>query len=158
MGRLPLSILLVASCHQVFGQVPYPDCYVQDEEWTDGTHLVQVPQKIFAPGDPGVPVTITGTADAEFVSATQVRLTPGFHAGAFTGGGRFRAHIDESLGSPEDVIVIAPDPATHISNGVLHVNKWEKLEVGFKLPQDYQDAIDRFFANYYTTRTIPCNW
>jgi hypothetical protein len=153
MGRLPLSILLVASCHQVFGQVPYPDCYVQDEEWTDGTHLVQVPQKIFAPGDPGVPVTITGTADAEFVSATQVRLTPGFHAGAFTGGGRFRAHIDESLGSPEDVIVIAPDPATHISNGVLHVNKWEKLEVGFKLPQDYQDAIDRFFANYYTNGT-----
>ncbi len=150
MARLPIPILLMALCTQAVGQVPYPDCYVQDTAWTEGTHLVQVPQKIFAPGDPNMPTTITETAEVEFVSATQVRLTPGFHAGAFSGTGRFRAHIDPSLGNPEDVIVIAPDPAAHITDGVLHVNKWEKLEVGLKLPQDYQDAIDRFFVNYYS--------
>ncbi|MBL7963161.1 MAG: T9SS type A sorting domain-containing protein [Flavobacteriales bacterium] len=99
---------------------------------------------------PDFPVEISGSADAEFVSGTQVRLAPGFHAGAFTGSGRFRAHIDAGLGPPGDVVVITPDPAVGVHSNILHVPKWEKLEIGMRLPQVYQDAITNFFGHYYS--------
>ena len=146
---LSSAILAVTAISSAWGQVTYLDCSVPGMNWTNGTHHVSVPQKIYSPGDPALPTSISATADAEFVSATQVKLTPGFHAGAFAGSGRFRAHIDQSLGDPTDLVVIAPNPATHITDNVLHVEKWEKLEIGLRLPQDYQDAIQSFFAHYY---------
>ncbi len=142
--------LLWANGPVAIGQVAYPDHTIQDVEWTNGTHHTAVTQKILSPSDPSLPVTISGAADAEFVSGTQVHMTDGFHAGVFTGNGRFRARIDQGLGPDADLAVIAPDPATHMVDSVLHVEKWEKLEVGLRLPQDYQDAITRFFAHYYS--------
>lgn len=130
-------------------QTTYPDCYIQNVDWTSGDHFVVMPQAIYSPGDGGAPASSTGAANTEFVSATQIRLMPGFHAGDLTGDGRFRARINPWMGDPEDLVVIAPDPTTHIENDILHVEKWEKLEIGYKLPQDYQDAIGTFFANYY---------
>ncbi|MEZ4738257.1 MAG: T9SS type A sorting domain-containing protein [Flavobacteriales bacterium] len=150
-----LGLVLIASLQPVHAQVPFPACYIQDVNWTTGTHHITVPQNIYAPGDPTRPTTITGTADAELVSGSQVRLTEGFHAGDLTGTGRFRAHIDVGLGDPNDVVIIAPDPTNHVINDVLHVNKWEKLEIGLELPQDYQDAVDRFFESYYPNQLDP---
>jgi Secretion system C-terminal sorting domain len=150
--RLPrLAVVLVmAATTPAFSQVAYPDHTIQDVSWTNGTHHTAVTQKIVSPGVPTLPVEITDVADAEFVSGTQVRLTDGFHAGDFTGSGRFRAYIDDGLGPDGDVVTIAPDPATHMVNNILHVEKWEKFEIGLRLPQEYLDAIDRFFANYYS--------
>ncbi|MFZ1687184.1 MAG: T9SS type A sorting domain-containing protein [Flavobacteriales bacterium] len=121
--------------------------------WTSGTHHFAVAQGIMSPGGPSQPISISGTADAEFVSGTRVRLTDGFHAGDFSGSGQFRARIDETLGSAVDLVVVTPDPASHVTDNVVHVEKWEKLEIGLQLPEEYQDAIDRFFAHYYSNGT-----
>jgi hypothetical protein len=136
-------------------QTAYPDLVIQNVNWHSGVHHYAVTQKILSPGAPSEPVTITGTADAEFVSGTQVHLTEGFHAGDFHNDGHFHAYIDESHGAPVDVVVIAPEPATHITDNVLHVNKWEKLEIGVRPPQELQDAIDRFFTHYYADPIDP---
>jgi hypothetical protein len=132
-------------------QVPYPEHVVQNMNWSSGVHNVQVSNRIIAPGDGGGDVLITGTAQAEFVSGTSIHLTDGFHAGGFTGAGQhFRARIDPMNSGPDDVIAIAPDPAMSVIDNVLHVPKWEKVEIGVRLPLEYQDAIDRFFAHYYS--------
>ncbi|MBZ0206779.1 MAG: T9SS type A sorting domain-containing protein [Flavobacteriales bacterium] len=146
-------LTLLLSC-PVMGQVAYPPHVVQNVNWTSGTHHVGVSPQLLSPGSPGQTVTISGDAVGEFVSGTAVRLAKGFHAGTFTGNGYFHAWIDESL-APGPVAVIAPDPDTHVQGNVLHVNKWEKLEIGLQLPQDYQDAIDRFFAHYYADPNDP---
>lgn len=80
----------------VTAQTPYPELTIQDVAWTEGTHHYAVSNRILSPGASSLPVDISGTADAEFVSATSVRLAPGFHAGGFNGGGRFRARIDQA--------------------------------------------------------------
>lgn len=152
-ARGTLGPLLVA-CGMATGagamaQLTYPDVYVQNVNWSSGEHLVLVPQPIYAPGDAAMPTSITGTARSEFMSTTRIRLKPGFHAGDLSGDGRFRARINPWMGAPEDLVVIAPG-ADHVVDDVLHVEKWEKLELGFKLPQEYQDAIDLFFAHYYS--------
>ncbi|MBP9081386.1 MAG: hypothetical protein KBF80_14150 [Flavobacteriales bacterium] len=135
-------------------QTVCPPHVVQDVDWTSGTHHVGVSPAILAPASPGDPVAIGGGAMGEFVSGTEVRLTKGFHAGAFSGNGYFRAWVDESL-YPGAVVMVAPDSATHVQGNMLHVNKWEKLEIGLQLPQEYQDAIDRFFAHYYADPNDP---
>lgn len=150
-NHIPLlaAIAAMVGGSSTWAQVPYPPHVIQGVSWSSGTHHTAVTNKILSPGVASHPVSITGTADAEFVSATEVRLTDGFHAGGFSGNGRFHARIDEALGDPADLVVIAPKPATHVIDNILHVEKWEKLEIGLKLPQEYQDAIDRFFDNYY---------
>jgi len=149
------AIAALLAMAQAKGQTPYPDLTLQDLTWTEGTHHIGVTQKILSPSTPDLPVAISGTADAEFVSGTEVRLRPGFHAGGFsTEAAKFRAYINESLGPVGDVIIISPDvngndPYGGIADNVIHVHKWEKVEVGLRLPSEYQDAIDRFFRHYY---------
>ncbi|MBK9421774.1 MAG: T9SS type A sorting domain-containing protein [Flavobacteriales bacterium] len=137
-----------------FAQTTFPltpsEHDIQNVNWTSGVHLEHFPQPIVAPGDPSSPVSISDLAYAEFVSGTEVELTGGFYAGDFSGNESFIAKIDQELGTPEDVVVIAPNPATHLIDNVVHVEKWEKLEIGFKLPPAYQQAIDRFFNHYYS--------
>lgn len=141
------SILFTGTAKHAFGQA-YPSVYVQDVDWTSGMRFITVPQHIYSPGDGNQPASTTAEAHTEFVSATEIHLTPGFHAGNLTGEGRFRAYINQGLGLPDDVVVIAPGP-THAIDDVLYVEKWEKLEIGYRLSQEYEDAIDRFFAHYY---------
>ena len=133
----------------VLAQTPYPPAYIRNVVWNEGPHYITVPQPIIAPGYELEPTTITGTTHTEFISATEVRLTPGFHAGGFSAEGRFRAHIDLGLGDPSDVIVIAPENAVSEADNRVHVPKWEKLEVGLKLPEDFEAAVASFFENYY---------
>ena len=140
-------------------QTPWPPLCLQDAEWTDGAHHYAVTQPIHAPCSPTAPISITNTADAELVSGTEVHLMDGFHAGDFAGDGQLHAYIDEGLGAPADVVLIAPDPGTHLSDNMVRVEKWEKLEVGLRLPHDYLTAIDSFFVHYYSngpyTTTTP---
>ncbi|HLG34473.1 MAG TPA: T9SS type A sorting domain-containing protein [Bacteroidia bacterium] len=125
---------------------PYPPRIVEGITWTSGTHNITVPQKIISPGSPSNPVDISGQAEVDFKSGTEIDLKDGFHAGGFSGNGNFHAHIGPSL----DMILIAPDPSTHITNDVVHVEKWEKFEIGIQLPAEYQTAISNFFGNYYS--------
>jgi len=154
--RPTFGVLAAMAMAHALAQTPYPDLTLQDVAWSSGSHHYAVTQKILSPSTPDLPVEITGTTDAEFVSGTQVRLRPGFHAGGFAlSEGQFHAYIGETLGPVGDVIIISPDvngndPYGGIADNVIHVHKWEKVEVGLRLPQEYQDAIDRFFASYYT--------
>ncbi|MGV3637860.1 MAG: T9SS type A sorting domain-containing protein [Flavobacteriales bacterium] len=129
---------------------PAPPLIIQDVQWTSGTHHYSQSPAIIAPDDPEQPVEVSGTADAEFVSGTTVHLTDGFQAGSFTGDGQFRARIGDQYGDPESIVVIPSEPGAQVVDGVVHVPKWEKLEIGIELPQEYQDAIDSFFAHYYS--------
>ncbi|HQW87774.1 MAG TPA: hypothetical protein PLH93_11330, partial [Flavobacteriales bacterium] len=144
LGAVPAVML------HAWAQTPFPDHVIQNVTWSSGTHQVAVAQALRAPGVPSAPVTISGDADAELVSATQVRLTDGFHAGAFAGTGRFRAYIDAGAGPAADLVLIAPDPATHVTGEGLAVPKWEKVELGLGLPEVYRDAIAGFYARYYS--------
>jgi len=155
MARTAHLLLFAALGNSALGQTAYPDLTIQDVTWNSGTHHYAVTNHILSPGSPDLPVTISGTADAEFVSASQVRLLPGFHAGDFAGAGQFHAHIDQNLGSHADLVIISPtpdgsSPYGSIQDNVVHVHKWEKVEVGLRLPQEYQDAVNSFFENYYS--------
>jgi hypothetical protein len=138
----------------VCAQTPYPELTIQDVSWMEGTHHYAVTNSILSPATPERPTEIGASADVEFVSATEVRLLPGFHAGAFNSQGQFHARIDQGLGQPADLVIISPapdgsSPYGSIEDNVVHVHKWEKVEVGLRLPQEYQEAIDRFFDAFY---------
>lgn len=142
----------MAWCCAAYAQVVFPTStqFVRDVAWTTGTHHLANYAPIHAPGDPVWPTHISEEANAEFVSGTEVRLTDGFHAGSFFGEGQFRARIGEQFGDPESIVLIPSDPGAQLMDGVVHVPKWEKLEIGIELPQVYKDAIDNFFGNYYS--------
>ena len=147
--HIPIVILALGTMNTV-AQTPYPDHTVQDITWALGQHQHAVSLPILAPSTPTLPVLVKEKAQVEFVSATQVRLAPGFRAGGFTGQGQFRARIDGYPGNPGDMTLVAPDPATSIVDNIVRVPKWEKLEVGLRLPNNYQDAVDAFFEHYYS--------
>lgn len=136
----------------VLAQVAFPSLptIIQGVAWTSGTHHVAQSPAIISPHDAGLPVAISAAANAEFVSGTEVRLTDGFHAGSFASEGQFRARIGEQFGDPEAIVLIPSDPGAQVVDGVVHVPKWEKLEIGLELPPVYKEAIDRFFAHYYS--------
>lgn len=140
-----LSLLAIACA--VHAQTPYPPTCVQDVQWSSGDHPLTISNAIHAPCSPSMPVSIQVSATAELVSGTEVHLQDGFHAGDFDAEGRFRARIQQEL---EPLLLLSPEVDGHVVDNVLHVNKWEKLELGVILPQLYQDAIDNFFQHYYT--------
>jgi len=146
--RAPLLFFLLASL-SLRGQAPWPPLCIQGVEWNAGTHNTAVSQGIEAPCSTAAGLLVTDAANADLVSGMHVHLTDGFHAGGFNESGSFHAYTDEDLGPTADLVLISPDPATHIVDNVVHVEKWEKLEVGLRLPQEYLDAIDRFYAHYY---------
>jgi hypothetical protein len=150
--RLGASAFLCAvQGNTVSAQIVYPapPLVIQDQVWATGTHHYGQSPIIVSPNDPGLPMELSGTADAEFVSGTEVHLTDGFHAGSFTSDGRFRARIGEPFGDQASMVLIPSEPGAQIVDGVVHVPKWEKLEIGIELPQAYRDAIDSFFNHYY---------
>ncbi len=153
MERIATAVALLVLCNALLAQVPYPPNCIQNVDWASGAHQSTVTQPIEAPCSSASQVTISGTAEVEFTSGTSVHLTNGFHAGGFSGTGSFRARIDEGLGAPADLVLIAPDPGTHIQDNLVHVEKWEKLEVGLRLPQVYLAAVDSFFTHYYSNST-----
>lgn len=136
-----------------YGQTTFPDLRIYGVDWSVGTHPFQIPQHISSPGLPVETTTVREEAQAEFRSAQSVHLTPGFHAGDLVGSGQFHAHIAPADVPIEDLLIIAPDPATHLVDDILQVEKWEKLELGLRLPPIYQDAIDAFFTHYYSNGT-----
>lgn len=151
-GAAALAIavtLCVGAVSHAFGQVAFPDLVIQDVDWTSGMRFFSVTQPIVSPGDGNPQTETTEAAHTEFISGTEIHLTPGFHAGDLTGDGRFRAWINWGMGDANDVAIITPDPDTHVIDDVLHVNKWEKLEIGVVPAQSYREAIGRFFDHYY---------
>jgi len=144
------AILLTGMATTAWAQTPWPAHLVEDQNWTSGAHYIGVTPPILSPGSASLPVSVSDSAQVEFVSATSILLKEGLYAGDFSGEGFFEARIDTTLGPDADVVVVSPELAHHFGGSILHVNKWEKLEVGVRLPQEYRDAIDRFIDHYYS--------
>jgi hypothetical protein len=154
IGTAALLLHMATAC----AQTPYPELTIQDVTWIEGTHHYAVTNTILSPATASLPSEIGASADVEFVSATEVRLLPGFHAGGFNNQGQFHARIDQGLGDPADLVIISPapdgsSPYGSIEDNVVHVHKWEKVEVGLRLPAVYQASVDSFFAHYYSNGT-----
>lgn len=151
--RLGASAFLCAGLYATgMAQIVYPapPLVIQDQVWATGTHHYGQSPGIISPNDPGLPMELSGAADAEFVSGTEVHLKDGFHAGSFNGDGRFRARIGEPFGDQASIVLIPSVPGAQIVDGMVQVPKWEKLEIGIELPPAYQAAVDSFFAHYYS--------
>lgn len=148
--RTLVLAMLLTPIPFIFGQTTFPDLRIYGVDWSTGDHPYQVPQHISSPGLPGETTTVRQEAQAEFRSAQSVHLTPGFHAGELLGAGQFHAHIAPADIPVEDLLIIAPDPTTHLIDGMLQVEQWEKLELGVRLPDAYRNAIASFFTNYYS--------
>src|SRR5439155_18435028 len=100
------------------------------------------------------PIQIYANTQISFVSTTEITLKTSFTASP-TGSGFFDAKIDAQ--TPRAALI---DPMQTDAEHIVHVNKWEKLEIGLTLPQEYQDAIGAmgvggFFDHYYDA--IPNN-
>ena len=128
--RTLVLAMLLTPIPFIFGQTTFPDLRIYGVDWSTGDHPYQVPQHISSPGLPGETTTVRQEAQAEFRSAQSVHLTPGFHAGELLGAGQFHAHIAPADIPVEDLLIIAPDPTTHLIDGMLQVEQWEKLELG----------------------------
>lgn len=100
---------------------------------SSGTHQYCAPNNLTSPNNPNNPVEINNTADVEYVAGNRIHLKPGFHAGNFSQGGRFRARI-----SPVGIKILDP------SNGI--VGKYNKIELGVRLPDNIKQAVDDFLG------------
>jgi hypothetical protein len=131
---------------------PYPGSLtIEGQIFTSGIHWYAHPGTIISPGSSSAPVDYSVTANVKYQSATGIVLQEGFHAHDFQNNGQFLAKINPGL----DMVLLSPDPATSIINGVVHVPKWEKLEIAMKLPDEYMEAIDRFFFKCYNQTVDP---
>ncbi len=115
---------------------PMPPYYLNNlsVNSTNGINLYQS-ETIISTGNENEPVNITGAAKVDYKASKEVELKPGFTASNFTGVGEFHAYIGEL---PFEVAWF--EPTTNVGT----VPKYEKLELGIKLPQEIQDNIDDF--------------
>lgn len=101
-----------------------------------GTLTLQATYEIFTPYQGLGPVLIYSTAEVDFIAGERIHLGPGVHAGSFSGNGYFHAQI--GVAPAFDVVFIEPN------EGYPHVEQYEKLEMGIRLPQAINDAVEAF--------------
>lgn len=132
--------------NQVFGQTTGYPYIIQNKNWSNHTETIHFIGDIISPYNVSDPTVIDGTSNVQFLAGHKVSLRPGFSAKATNSSYHFKAAIEK----PVQCVLINPDPSTCIDdNGNVHVHKWEKLEIGFTMPDEYQTAIDNFFNHYY---------
>ncbi len=124
---------------------PSPGININNLTYSSGTYLFSHPSTITSPSSPNTPIDFSNQSNITYQSAKEIVLKDGFQAHDYSSSGQFLAKINPNL----DMVLITPDPATSIINGVLYVPKWEKLELALKLPLEYQNAINSFFSHYW---------
>src|SRR3569832_1335431 len=138
-------LLLISLSYSCFAQ--YQDSIIEGVNWSGITHTTAWPGKIISPSNSAQTVSIQDTAKVEFISAREVSLKDGFWSGAFSNNGFFHAHNGPTMNT-NDIILISPD-TTASGSDTVHINKWEKYEIAFKLPPEYNNAITTFFSDNY---------
>lgn len=138
-----LSILACFAIQICNSQVPYPPRVVENINISSlPMQEFNFPTTIVSPSVATANVNISNSANVIYSAGDGIYLKDGFSAGAFTSG-EFRAKIESSI----SVQVLPP---AIIQAGVVHINKWEKFEIAFNLPAQYEQAIQSFFNNYYS--------
>src|SRR6266496_4875723 len=144
--RIPKNcLILVTSILSLTAaaQVNFPDEVVEGLTLSSGNHVYCSPMCLISPSTSSSPVLITQSATVEYDAAICVELNPGFEVSGLTTAGYF---VTNGTNSDIDVVVIEP------AVNPIEVGQFEKLELGIKLPDYINNAIDNFFTN-----AIPLN-
>ncbi|MBI2269833.1 MAG: VCBS repeat-containing protein, partial [Bacteroidetes bacterium] len=128
-------IITVLLANNVLAQSGMPDLLVPDIGSQGAPECTQ--ECYVGPTQPNS-TYITGGSFKGILAGKCVHLLNGFHAGNFTAGGNFHATISNTL---LDLKVITPYSAIGAS-----VGKYEKYELGIKLPATIQAQIDNYLA------------
>lgn len=106
---------------------------------TSGAQTIAAPFGMVAPTNVATPVTVSQTAQINFVAGTRLALHPGFSAGSFSGNGYFHGQI----GTAPDFEVVFIEP----NQNTPYVGQFEKLEMGVRLPAVIEQRVNDFLAN-----------
>lgn len=125
----------------IIAQVPWPGINVFNNPngINSGSEIYSNPTSVGAPYGAGT-FSVSGTAHVDFKAGQYIALKPGFSAGPFTGNGSFHAYIAQN---DFDVVIINPEN----NNSPEVVGKFEKFEMGIKLPQDVTNQINDYLLN-----------
>ena len=148
--RFIKSLLLCASSLSLtaaWGQTPLQVSI--NRTYDNETKTVHYPA--IQTGDENNPTVVKNASHVEMIGKDAVVMKPGFTTQNLTSGGAyFKASTAPLNPTNFDAVVIATDPATSTdANGILNVNKWEKYEVAFKIPDVYETAVNSFLDHYY---------
>lgn len=110
-------------------QTPYPPVFVDGSQpWTSGNiNLSNVDNIIYYN-------SATQNSEVDLKASNEIVLTPGAVAGEYTGTGNFHASIQ-----PEALGVVSFHP-----NGWLNIPRYNRFEMGIKLPASIQSQINAF--------------
>src|SRR5688572_8953604 len=118
---LVLIIPLHIQAQTTLTPFPSPGININNLSQSTGTLLFSHPSTITSPSNPNTPVDFSNQSNITYQSAKEIVLKDGFQAHDYSNSGQFLAKINPNL----DMVLITPDPATSIINGVVHVPKWE---------------------------------
>lgn len=139
-----ILIVIITSCYlflcsNLNGQIPYNnDIVIEDITYNNQNVIKMTGASIIAAGDPSKPVVITGNSKVTFFAGEEIHLGPGFEVTGLQGDGAFGAHINPTI----QVALIEP------LNTNFEVGKYDKLEIGIKLPGNINALIDDFLNGY----------
>lgn len=125
----------------IIAQVPWPGININNNPngINSGSETYANPTSIGAPYGAGT-FSVSGTAQVDFKAGDAIVLRPGFSASGFTGTGYFHAQI---VPNDFDVVIINPED----NNFPALVGKFEKFEMGIKLPQAVTNQINDYILN-----------
>ncbi len=137
-AKIIFTLFLFYSLNIFSQQNIYPvqlDCFnIDGINITNGVTLIENERCLQSPGATNT-LNLNGTKEVDFISSTEVHLKPGFSAYGFNGNGYFHASV---IKSEIPLVVFTPEN----TNG--EVGKYDKLEIGVRLPQNVYDEIDNF--------------
>lgn len=130
-NTIKYTISLFTICISLFSsaQIPIPPVMVDGSQpWTAGSINITNTDKIVYYN------STTLSANLTLNPSKEVRLQPGAIAGNFNSQGGFHAYV-----SPSSIDVVSFNP-----NGWENIPKYERFELGVKLPTNIQSMIDNF--------------
>ncbi|MBK8847290.1 MAG: hypothetical protein IPO27_12395, partial [Bacteroidetes bacterium] len=157
MKKIIFVLLILALVDKLDAQVKQPAPLIISNITLSSPKLITAIDDLICTNLESQPVVITGNAQVEYKAEGEITLLPGFEVSALNQNTEhfFWAHI-EPMGNPE-AIICYPHKAVNPNDGMVHVNKWEKLELGFKLPDAYKAGVDAFFFHYYNGQSVPAD-
>lgn len=123
-------IILFCTCgFLLHAQQLYPPITIDGSQpWTSGTIRLDNAETFIYQN------SATQTSDVEIKAASEIVMSPDAVAGAYTGTGQFRAAIE-----PAALSIVSFHP-----NGWYNIPRYDKFEMGVKLPANIQSQINAF--------------
>ncbi|MCF6334178.1 MAG: DUF5060 domain-containing protein [Spirochaetales bacterium] len=164
LGYIFLIIYLACNLYG-FSQISYNTDIIIESRYflNSGVETFEAANSIVSPSIVSNPVTIKGRSNITYKAGHSIKLKPGFKVVNLSSGftyldgwdappthvtGNFHAYLD---GEILEVALITPE------NINKEVGKYEKLEIGIKLPDDIREQVNNFFSTNYQNGLNPFN-